>query len=182
MRGVRINTLQNETARPLGSIFARRTRTHTQNSSRTHIVPPTLVLNFSWGKNYRTFTKIIFHYQNLISTKKLLSNRQISRYLTSWFGQEREFFHTSEEIEIFWQIVHRVNRSGTYYIAFRRITGLNSSSFVTSMSLSILAKFEVSEVWTNYVEESIWYLSEIDPWDILLLFKQQCSRKLVPID
>ena len=141
-----------------------------------------MVLNFCWGKNYRSFTNYFPLSEFSFRKNKMLSNRQISRYLTSWFGQKREFLQTSEETEIFWQIVYRVNRSGTYYIAFRRITGLNSSSFVTSMSLSILAQFEVSEVWTNYVEESIWYLSEIDPWDILLLFKQQCSRKLVPID
>ena len=86
--------------------------------------------------------QIIFNYQNLVPLK----NRALNRRIPTPFGQKREILTDFKRYRRIWQMAHRVNRSGTCLIAFCEITGLNSSSSVTSMSLSILAQSEVSEV------------------------------------
>jgi hypothetical protein len=106
-----------------------------------------LVLNFTAGKNYSTFTN---HSKVSVfsSIKKNYGvNRRILIYLSISTWTKQEFLPDFEEIVVTWQSHHIQNRSGIYLNAFLKIAVLNSSSFLTLTSQSFLAQISVSRVY-----------------------------------
>ncbi len=83
-----------------------------------------LVLNFARGKS---FPILINHFLvcKFSFSKNLCLNRPTFRYLTTRFCQKRDFLADFKEINVIWQSLHIIFRSGIQLSTLCKIIGIN---------------------------------------------------------